>query len=299
MTNKPFQFRVSKRNDALLMEGYYKRRDGIVQVRAVVPLEKARAAFRDLEGGKRIDLSGACASAGLRPDHYLAARAAAGMVGDAAEVAGFSLKKLVKKANPFRRKKKGGGAQRSSKDKDEGSEEGGGEEGGADDAPPSDKPAGAQVDDAALDAQVAQSDAANASKGADVMGSEEGFDDYEADHEPELLDEPYDYPSVSGLGLPGGALRVAAAAGVPGAGPTLAVQQATKGRNPGVSKAAGRLAQARAGNPRAKAIIKKVKRDAKAGDPASQKALKDLHTANHLAAKVAKARRSFYDSGVT
>lgn len=96
-------FKKSKRHNAVLMEGLYVRPDGAVQVRAVVPLEKARQHFKGLPNANKAAVMGAMKRAG-GPAEGLACHAAVGMVGDMAELTHKQLKSMLSGVgwNPFR-----------------------------------------------------------------------------------------------------------------------------------------------------------------------------------------------------
>lgn len=96
-------FKKSKRHNAVLMEGVYVRRDGAVQVRAVVPLEKARQHFKGLPIRNKVVVMGAMKRAG-GPAEGLACHAAVGMIGDMTELAESQLKSLLSGVgwNPFK-----------------------------------------------------------------------------------------------------------------------------------------------------------------------------------------------------
>lgn len=256
-TQPKITFKKSKRHDAVLMELLYCRGDGAVQVRAVVPLENARAELRKLDRETQAAVMGACAGAGGAAPG-LAARACVGLAADAADLAEAQLAGIFSRVKRvFRR---GGGRrpapprrqQRPAPEAPEEQQEGGGE---------------ADGQDADNDAAVRASDEQGTSKGADVMGS----------------------MGIKTL------VKKAVVATVPGAGATLAVAQAA--RDPKMKNAANKLAQARAGNPKAKAQIKQVRLAARAGDPDAKKAVARLHKANALAKRV-QSRKGFYDAGV-
>lgn len=96
-------FKKSKRHNAVLMEGLYVRKDGAVQVRAVVPLEKARQHFKGLPREGKVAVMGAMQRAG-GPAEGLACHAAVGMVGDMAELTHKQLKSMLSGVgwNPFK-----------------------------------------------------------------------------------------------------------------------------------------------------------------------------------------------------
>lgn len=96
-------FKKSKRHNAVLMEGLYVRKDGAVQVRCVVPLEKARQHFRGLPHEGKAAVMGAMRRAG-GPAEGLACHAAVGMIGDLAELTQKQLFSMLSGVgwNPFK-----------------------------------------------------------------------------------------------------------------------------------------------------------------------------------------------------
>jgi uncharacterized membrane protein YgcG len=150
------------------MEAVLVRSDGAIQVRAVIPYEKARAFFANLEKGEKAVMMGGCGGSANKAAQVLAARAAVGLTQDAADfaankladlISGFSFKTPFKAAynaarkahgfttrfspshaaarymaNKLKRKKRGGAARAAEKEGPEGGEGGGGGggEGGGD-----------------------------------------------------------------------------------------------------------------------------------------------------------------------
>jgi hypothetical protein len=241
MANKAkVTFRHNKGADAVTMEVFYVRQDGAVQVRAVVPLEKARAFL------KSVDVQRGSMSGGMHTHAALglAAMACEGLANDAAEVAGLR--------NPFKRRKKGGRRPPPSRMRTQKEE----------------KP----------------DDGESEGEGGDKPEDEENKPERDQEMKPEMGE----------MGIARRALKVAAQAGVPGAGATLVAANVAK--DPAAGKV---LARARKGDPAAKAKVLKIRRKAAAGDPAAQHDLARLRKVNAVAKQVERRQRGFYEGGVS
>jgi hypothetical protein len=157
-------FKHNRKANCITLEAVLVRSDGAIQVRAVVPYEKAKAFFASLERDEKVAVMGGCGGNPHRASQALAARAAVGLVQDAADFAADRFAAVLEGWNPLksaygaakkardfttkyspshyaaralrnklRRKKGGSGAPKGGAPKGGGGDGGGGDEGEGDD----------------------------------------------------------------------------------------------------------------------------------------------------------------------
>lgn len=100
-------FKHNRKHNCVTLEGVLVRGDGAVHVRAVVPFEKAQAHFSRLDGDVKAAVMGGCGGSTRKASQALAARAAVGLVQDAADFAASKFESIIEGWNPFRRHKGG------------------------------------------------------------------------------------------------------------------------------------------------------------------------------------------------
>lgn len=156
-------FKHNRKANCVTLEAVLVRSDGAIQVRAVVPYEKAKAFFAALQREEKAVVMGGCGGSAHKASQALAARAAVGLVQDAADFAADKFATVLSGWNPLssaynaarktrdfttrfspshiamryaasklRRKKRGGAAQAAEKEGEGGGGGGGGDDGEGD-----------------------------------------------------------------------------------------------------------------------------------------------------------------------